>query len=178
MQTAVWGPPGWSFLHSVAHGFPESPAEFDAENDLPIGTTAARHEQFFLLVGSILPCKYCRDSYMRYVAESPPRVDSRLTLTRWLWEVHNKVNEKLGATYKSASYKDVFAKYESFRAKCSDSAGLGCTTPDLHHTKKRARVVVERVSCTDRTTSVVFSTLVVALALTAVYNMYIKQRAL
>lgn len=176
MQTAVWGPPGWLFLHCVAHGFPESPTEFDTENDLPIGTTAARYKQFFSLVGSILPCKYCRDSYNSYVSESPPRVDSRSTLSRWLWEVHNKVNEKLGAKYKGAGYEEVCARYESFRAKCSDSVALGCTTPDLNNTKKRARVVVERVSPADNTKSIVLSTVVVALVSLAVYNVYSRRR--
>lgn len=177
MQTAVWGPPGWSFLHSVAHGFPDSPSDFDTENDLPIGTTAGKYKNFFLLVGSILPCKYCRDSYIRYVADSPPRVLSRATLTRWLWEVHNKVNEKLCVKYKSAGYEQVRAKYESYRANCSDSVALGCTTPAGNNTKKRARVVVDRVPPLDSTKRIVLLTVAVALVSTAVYNMYITQRS-
>lgn len=146
MQTNVWGPVGWSFLHCVAHGFPESPREFDVETGLPTGTTAARYKAFFLSLGHVLPCKYCRESYISYVHETPPLTESRASLTRWLWEIHNRVNAKLGVEYDGADFNTVCAKYESFRAKCSDKSLLGCTTPDANRTKKRSRVIITSTS--------------------------------
>ena len=137
MQATVWGPVGWKFLHSVAHGFPENPAEFDAENGLPLGTTANNYKQFFVLVGHVLPCRYCRDSYHEYVRFEPPVTASRATLTRWLWDIHNKVNHKLGVVYDGTGYDKVYREYESYRAKCVDPSSLGCTIPEAKHSKKK-----------------------------------------
>lgn len=145
MQVAVWGPVGWEFLHTVAHGYPEIPEAFDRENGFPIGTTATNYGKFYVLLGSVLPCKYCRNSYLQYIAESLANTESRSTLTKWLWEIHYKVNGKLGANYDDADFNTVCATYESFRAKCSGSS-LGCTVPDKNKTKKRARVIIEDVN--------------------------------
>lgn len=130
MQAAVWGPVGWKFLHSVAHGFPVDPIAVDVENGKQVGTTANNYKRFFTLVGHVLPCRYCRDSYQTYVAEAPPMTSSRSNLTRWLWDTHNKVNEKLGVSYSGAEYDSVYNTYETYRAKCTGAAGLGCTTPE------------------------------------------------
>lgn len=160
MQAAVWGPVGWTFLHTIAHGFPDAPLEFDMENGLAAGTTANNYKQFFVYVGSVLPCKYCRESYVQYVAEAPPRTESRSTLTKWLWGIHNRVNDKLGSKYKGADFHTVCAKYESFRAKCSDPTSLGCTIPDGKNTRKRARVVIQETGNTSSARSIVLLSVV------------------
>lgn len=169
MQTTVWGPVGWSFLHCVAHGFPESPSDFDVENGLPIGTTAAGYRSFFINLGHVLPCKYCRESYLRYVQESPPATESRGALTRWLWEIHNRVNAKLGAVYDGADLETVNRKYESFRAKCSEKNSLGCTTPEARHTKKRSlvHVVSDATSVRRKMLVIVLATLAVVVTCVA-----------
>lgn len=153
MQAAVWGPVGWKFLHSVAHGFPENPAEFDAENGLPLGTTANNYKQFFVLVGHVLPCRYCRDSYHEYLRFEPPVTASRATLTRWLWGIHNKVNHKLGVVYDGTGYDKVYHEYESFRAKCVEPSSLGCTIPEAKHSKKRAVVLIQDIGTVGSTVS-------------------------
>lgn len=165
MQAAVWGPVGWKFLHTLAHGYPEVPLDFDRENGLPAGTTAASYERFFVSLGSVLPCKYCRDSYLAYISASPPRTECRSSLTKWLWEIHNRVNCKLDATYSGADFKTVSATYESFRAKCGGPA-LGCTMPEANNTKKRARVTIEEVRTTERCKCIIsiFLALIVAYA--------------
>lgn len=163
MQAAVWGPVGWTFVHSVAHGYPDDPAGFDRKNGLPIGTTESRYKMFFVLLGSILPCKYCRESYIQYVTESPPKTCSRSSLTKWLWEIHNKVNAKLGAQYKGTDFPAVCAKYESFRARCSDPTALGCTIPEGGKRKKRARVVIEDTERMVTTRTMVLITIVFGL---------------
>lgn len=141
MMVSMWGPPGWKFLHSVAHGFPESPSEYDELHGNPVGSTEANYRSFFTLVGSTLPCGLCRESYVRFVDENPVRTTSREDLTRWLWEIHNKVNEKLDHTYKSSDFESVTKSYEFFRAKCSTTSTLkGCTEP--LHTRTRCRILM------------------------------------
>jgi hypothetical protein len=43
----------------------------------------------------ILPCKFCRASLISYYEELPADYTSSKTLSKWLWRVHGKVNDKL-----------------------------------------------------------------------------------
>lgn len=147
MTTSTWGPVGWVYLHSVSFGYPVSPSEFDSSNGNPVGTTENNFRMFFKYVGKTLPCKYCRESYDKFFAELPIRLESRETLTRWLWEIHNKVNNKLDAEYHDSDFESVTRKYESFRAKCTHTPETkGCTEPVKNETKKVCKVVVRPVS--------------------------------
>lgn len=175
MQTTVWGPVGWKFLHSVAHGYPESPSDFDRERGVPIGTTAASYERFFVLLGSVLPCKHCRDSYLQYVSESPVRAASRSSLTEWLWGIHNKVNKKLKANYTNADLDTVRAEYESFRARCNLDPSLGCNMPDINTTKKTSRVIIDK-ACVRVNPRHVLLTVLLAFATLSLY-LKLKQRS-
>ena len=44
----------------------------------------------------VLPCKFCRCSLTEYMDEDPvePALKSRASLSKWLWRIHNKVNDK------------------------------------------------------------------------------------
>ena len=116
-------------MHCVAQGFPVSPTEFDQSNSLPLGTTEERYTQFFMSVGNTLPCKYCRESYRTFVSENPIRATSRVELTKWLWEIHNMVNQKLGVQYPNSDFESIYNKYESFRARCGGKLSKGCILP-------------------------------------------------
>jgi len=130
MMTKVWGPPGWFFLHTVSFGFPVDPDNFDTENEQPPGTTKTNYKNFFLNIGNVLPCKFCRESYKKFVKEYPPDVTTRDTLVEWLWEIHNKVNEKLEDIYPDASLERIKERYERYRAKCSKKqVARGCSVP-------------------------------------------------
>lgn len=126
--TKIWGRPGWTFLHSVAYGYPIKPTE---ENKI-------KYKNFFVSLGDVLPCKYCRESYTKFITtENTALTDndlvSRRTFTDWFYRVHNAVNKKLGVDY-GVSLKDVDERYESFRAVCgpSDKKVSGCIAP-LNH---------------------------------------------
>lgn len=130
MVVGMWGPPGWRFLHSVAHGFPEDPSDFDQRNGNSLGTTESNYKNFFTLVGTTLPCGLCRQSYVQFIAENPIRTSSRADLTKWLWEIHTRVNDKLGRQYANSDFDSVSQSYEKYRAKCSlSSDAKGCTDP-------------------------------------------------
>lgn len=137
MMVSMWGPPGWRYLHTVAHGYPESPTAYDSLNENPVGSTESNYKIFFTFVGKTLPCRICRESYTKLVSENPVRTESRRELTRWLWEIHNGVNKKLGRTYKESDFNSITKYYEKFRAKCSHSPdSTGCTQA-LHPFKSR-----------------------------------------
>lgn len=121
MMTKIWGPAGWLFLHCVTYGYPLNPENNDIQNGISVGKTRQNYKDFFLRIGDVLPCKYCRDSYKKFIITDPitPNLNNRNLLTKWLWRIHNRVNEKLGDHYCDADFKTINLKYESYRAKCT-----------------------------------------------------------
>ena len=107
----IWGPHLWEGLHSITFSYPTNPCYDDKIN----------FKNFFISLGFVLPCCMCRDSYKEYIRSGPTELtddvlQSRKTLTKWLWSVHNLVNKKLGVDY-LFTYEMLCDKYESYRAK-------------------------------------------------------------
>lgn len=82
MDTRFWGPSGWKLLHSITFGNQNNGKDVCA---------------FFNYLPYVLPCKFCRASLSEYILEDPieKSCGTPETLQRWLWRIHNKVNEKL-----------------------------------------------------------------------------------
>lgn len=145
MMTSIWGPPGWFFMHTIAQNYPE---KITNENkDIMVN-----YKIFFENIGAVLPCKYCRESYLNYIKIFP--IDnflySRKLITRWLYTIHNLVNNKLGVPKCNIpTYSSVYNKYESYRAECKqttvedrlENLSLGCTTP-ANGTRKKCLISV------------------------------------
>ena len=134
MQTRVWGPGLWLSLHCIAQNYPWDPDSQKKEDYL----------NYFRLIGKVLPCRYCRESYQNFIKEpgtilNEKVMENRKTLTKWLYDIHNKVNKKLGICNKP-SLEQVWEKYESFRSKCTKSPEFkikkGCTDPLKGYRKK------------------------------------------
>lgn len=152
MMTKVWGPPGWLFLHCITFGYP-----FKIDNNNPEHREKRDHFiNFFHYLGRVLPCKYCRNSYIEYMKELPveKNLESREKLTKWLYDMHNKINDKLGVpACDIPDFKEVQKYYESFRAKCAktteeereNNKAKGCVTP-ADGTPRRSLLTV--VKCT------------------------------
>lgn len=122
MMTKIWGKPGWTFNHTVTFGYPVNPTDEQK--------TAYRN--YFMSIGDVLPCKYCRESYQYFVkhgdtALTDADLANRDSLVRWLYRVHQAVNKKLGVDYGMTEEK-LIDKYESFRATCSKDKS-GCVAP-------------------------------------------------
>ena len=166
--TSTWGSPGWFFMHSVAAGYPVDPDEYDATNGNPVGHTRRAYTVFFTSLGSVLPCRLCRDSYKKFISEIPidRYIQSRSSLFEWVFKIHNKVNEKLGVEQEKDLQKIVH-KYESFRARCpNDKKAKGCTTPAGGYKKMRCRIVIEPFNkwiTLNQNQSIVFSVVIAAL---------------
>ena len=121
MQTRVWGRPGWTFLHCIAHNYQpgvHKPNEYRA---------------FFKLLGSTLPCKYCRQSYKRFFKQIPIEnfMGSQKEMAYWLYLIHNKVNDKLRSqglyNNPNPSFESIYRRYEQYRADCSSKKGKPAT---------------------------------------------------
>lgn len=123
--TKIWGGPGWIFNHSVTFGYPIEPTPLQREE----------YRQYFTSLGHVLPCRYCRESYQKFISEGPTKLTdevlkNRDSLTRWMYDVHQAVNAKLEVDY-GITYEDTVDKYESFRAKCGKPVKTekGCVAP-------------------------------------------------
>lgn len=89
MNTWIWGPPKWKFLHSLS---------FSPDAHAHSGAVAT----FLNTLSSVLPCKYCRKSYSKFVRELQAASHTSLAQTiatnqlpRWMYDLHDKVNAKL-----------------------------------------------------------------------------------
>lgn len=93
MDTKFWGPPGWVFLHTITFNYPW---QIDPKNPEHVERRRYTRELFENLQFT-LPCKYCRESFKVFLKELPigPHLGSRRALTRWFYDIHNKVNAKL-----------------------------------------------------------------------------------
>lgn len=128
LMTKIWGPHMWMAIHTITFGYPIKPDE----------ETKQRYKTFFETLGYVLPCKFCRDSYLGFIKEPEYKLtdevlSSRENLTHWAYKIHERVNKKLDVDY-GVSFDDVKEKFEAFRAKCVplDEFGVkatGCNMP-------------------------------------------------
>ncbi len=127
--TKIWGPHAWVTLHSIAYCYPTNPTNIDKE----------KYNNFYNLVGDVLPCFYCRDSYKEFIKNGNTKLDNnvlnnRESLTKWLYYVHEAVNKKLGVDY-GVSYEDVTTRYNSYRASCTKSDAIEIKKQDVTTSK-------------------------------------------
>jgi hypothetical protein len=102
MDTRYWGASAWQLFHLVAF---KSKHPDDVLNQMK----------------DVLPCKYCRASTTEFVGKHPLRGDPG----RWLYEIHNMVNNKLRTQCKEdpavinpgpdPTFEDVKAYYMSLK---------------------------------------------------------------
>jgi hypothetical protein len=122
LLTKIWGRFYWPIIHCTTFGYPVEPQEGDAE----------RYRKWIEGVGITLPCKYCRESFQKFITEGDTKVTdeifkNRESFTKWGYRIHQRVNSKLGVEY-GLEYEDIVPIYESFRAKCVKK-DQGCTMP-------------------------------------------------
>ena len=74
IDTRFFGPSGWQLFHYIA---------FHSKNP----------QAFLKNIGEVLPCKFCRESTKQYISEMPLR--GTMDPAKWLYDLHNRVNNKL-----------------------------------------------------------------------------------
>ena len=114
MDTRFWGPSGWKLLHLITFDYEYSPE------------SARKYADFFETLPFILPCKFCRASLTDYYKELPYKasngaIPKDFDTRRWMYDIHNKVNNKLRKQglnpAKDPSYPAVKEFYEKWH-KC------------------------------------------------------------
>jgi hypothetical protein len=86
-DSKIWGPPMWFFLHTSAMCYPIRPSE----------VTKKKFYDFFQNLHLFIPVESMGSYFSKLLDEYPisPYLDNRESLIRWVWFIHNKINEKL-----------------------------------------------------------------------------------
>lgn len=94
IKTSFWGPHAWNFLFSSIAG--AYPIKYNA-SDKSHQRKMRGFVQMFKSLKETLPCIYCRQSYAKFLKELPiiDYIHSRLSMMKWLYLIHDKVNQKL-----------------------------------------------------------------------------------
>ena len=99
METNVWGPSAWKFLHTITFQYPENPTDIEKR----------KYYVFFNSLKDVLPCPNCREHYSEHFNKIPIQMESRKELIEWLIDIHNEVNQKNGK--RVLQYEEVYKKY-------------------------------------------------------------------
>lgn len=86
--TKDWGPKLWYSLHIITFNYPDNPTFSDKQN----------YENFFTSLQYVIPCSLCRQHYRDHLEKNPikPHLENKISLSKWLVEIHNEVNIMLG----------------------------------------------------------------------------------
>ena len=93
MNSNIWGPSAWLFLHSIAYNYPDNPSYEDKIN----------YGNFFNHIQYILPCNKCKEGYTKLLIESPIEfhLNNKNDLIKWVIDIHNSVNTKLNKSIRN-----------------------------------------------------------------------------
>lgn len=113
MDTRFWGPSGWRFLHQISFAYNPN-------------TQKKAVRMLFEMLPFVLPCKFCRASLTEYMEADPlePALENQNVLSRWLWRIHNEVNNKLR---KQGQPVEADPSFDSVQAFYKDNLASGCT---------------------------------------------------
>lgn len=87
LDPQVWGRHYWFFLDTIAMTYPHHPSD----------VTKKKYYDFIMNLPLFLPVDSIANDFTKLLNLYPvsPYLDSRESLVRWVWFVHNKINEKL-----------------------------------------------------------------------------------
>lgn len=103
ITTKEWGPKLWYALHTITFNYPENPTLIDKQN----------YETFFISLKHVLPCIICQKHYATHLEKHPinQNLSDRISLSKWLVNVHNEVNIMLGKPI--MSFEEVVKLYKN-----------------------------------------------------------------
>lgn len=104
LNPEYWGPKFWDVLHLAAVGYSTTPT--------PAEKLGFR--MFFDSLRYVLPCQKCRGSYETYLNTrgiQDSDLQSRDSLFRWVFELHNSVNLNLNKPENRRSLEDLQRQY-------------------------------------------------------------------
>jgi len=111
LDPKVWGKHYWFFLDTVAMTYPHYP------ND----GTKKKYYDFMMNLPLFIPIESMSSYFTDLLNMYPvsPYLDSRESLVRWTWFIHNKINEKLEKPKITLQqfYENYYQQYKSTNEK-------------------------------------------------------------
>jgi mitochondrial FAD-linked sulfhydryl oxidase len=98
----------WALLHTIGAYYPEEPSVEEQSY-----TTV-----MIIALAKLYPCHICADDFRKYVEDNPPRTESRQELSKWICELHNDVNKKLGKPSQSCNINDLNKRWRDGIPAC------------------------------------------------------------
>jgi hypothetical protein len=88
MNSLIWGPHAWHFLHVISFDYP----------DIPSQTIREKYYEFFNAFSYVLPCGPCRENYRKKLQDLNllEHLSSRDNLIDFVIKLHNNVARDLG----------------------------------------------------------------------------------
>lgn len=115
LDPTIWGPHYWFFLHTLAFCYPIKPTDPVKKRYYEL------LQNFDLYIPHPQVASYYRSLLHLYPLK--PYLDKKEDLVKWVWYIHNKVNDKLEKKRVSLEefYESYHAKYkhpqEAFKSK-------------------------------------------------------------
>ena len=87
LDPKIWGPHYWFFLHTVAMTYPHHPN----------AVTKKKYYEFVQNLPLFIPVEQISKEFEKLIDLYPitPYLDNRDSFVRWMFFIHNKINEKL-----------------------------------------------------------------------------------
>ncbi|DBA03422.1 TPA: hypothetical protein N0F65_002830 [Lagenidium giganteum] len=98
----------WGLLHSMGVYYPENPSKEYQQ----------KAKTFIEALTLMYPCTHCAADFQEEIKKSPPKVDSRTSLSMWLCEQHNAVNKKIGKPLFECTMKNLDERWRKGRPAC------------------------------------------------------------
>lgn len=116
MDTRFWGPSGWRLLHLLSFAYEPSQQK--------------EMKDFLDALPFVLPCKFCRSSLITYYEDLPPEdaLNSKEALSKWMWKIHEKVNQKLRSQGQTIPPSPSFAMVKKIY---TERLSYGCTKTEF-----------------------------------------------
>ena len=112
METNVWGPSAWKFLHTITFQYTENPTDIEKR----------KYYVFFNSLKDVLPCPNCREHYSEHFNKIPIQMESRKELIEWLIDIHNEVNVMIGK--REYSYDEVYQLYNKMYSNSNSNSTI------------------------------------------------------
>ena len=108
LDPKIWGPKYWFFLHTISLCYP----------NYPNAITKKKYYEFIQNLPLFLPIEEIASNFSKLLDKYPiqPYLDNKESFIKWVWFIHNKINEQLEKPV--ISLNDFYIKYyQNYKSK-------------------------------------------------------------
>ena len=114
LDPKIWGPHYWFFLHTIAMSYPVHPN----------AVTKKKYYDFVQNIPLFIPVESMAGEFSKLLDQYPvqPYLDNKESFIRWMWFIHNKINQKLEKPQISLNefYVKYYEEYKPINEKMSE----------------------------------------------------------